>query len=157
MSRADPGAPAAGAAAGPAAAARPATPASIVWSGRLDWADTDAAGIAHWTAVFRLVERAEAALFTALGHPEVFGIAPRTAVEVRYRSPLRFNEEVEVELSVTKAAATTIEYSFLIRGPEQVAAEGTLSACVVDPETMRAARIPAELRELLRGAGLQQP
>lgn len=133
-----------------------AAPASIVWSGRLDWADTDAAGIAHWTAVFRLVERAEAALFTALGHPEVFGMAPRTAVEVRYRSPLRFNDAVEVELAVTKAGATTIEYAFVVRGPDEVAAEGTLAACVVDPETMRVVRIPAGLRELLRIAGRQQ-
>ncbi len=131
-------------------------PASIRWRGRLDWADTDAAGIAHWTAVFRLVERAETALFTALGHPEVFGIAPRTAVGVRYRSPLRFNQEVEVELTVTKAGATTIEYSFEVRGPGQVAAEGTLAACVVDPETMRTVPMPADLRALLRGGGRQE-
>lgn len=131
-------------------------PASIRWRGRLDWADTDAAGIAHWTAVFRLVERAETALFTALGHPEVFGIAPRTAVGVRYRSPLRFNEEVEVDLAVTKAGATTIEYTFVVRGPEETAAEGTLSACVVDPETMRTVPMPAALRDLLRSAGPQQ-
>ena len=132
-------------------------PASILWRGRLDWADTDAAGIAHWTAVFRLVERAETALFTTLGHPDVFGIAPRTAVAVRYRSPLRFNDEVEVELAVRKAGATTIEYSFLVRGPQQVAAEGTLSACVIDPQTMRTVPMPAALRELLRGAGPQKP
>jgi acyl-CoA thioester hydrolase len=132
-----------------------ASAASIVWRGRLDWADTDAAGIANWTAVFRLVERAEAALFTALGHPEVFGMAPRTAVGVRYRSPLRFNQEVAVELAVTKAGATTIEYSFVVHGPERVAAEETLAACIVDPATMRVARIPRELRDLLRGAGQQ--
>lgn len=142
---------------GEVAAGAMSGPAAISWSGRLDWADTDAAGIAHWTAVFRLVERAETALFTALGHPEVFGRAPRTAVEVRYRSPLRFNDEVEVELTVTKAGATTIEYSFLARGPERVAAEGTIAACVVDPATMRATRIPADLRHLLRTAGRQRP
>jgi acyl-CoA thioesterase FadM len=44
----------------------------------VDGADVDAAGIAHWTAVFRLVERAETALFTALGHAEIFGTAPTT-------------------------------------------------------------------------------
>jgi len=130
-------------------------PASILWAGPLDWADTDAAGIAHWTAVFRLIERAEAALFTALGHAEMFGRAPRTAVAVRYRSPLRFNDPVEVDLAVTKVGATVLEYSFVVRGPETVAAEGTISACVVDPETMRVARIPEDLRELLRGAGAQ--
>jgi acyl-CoA thioesterase FadM len=131
-------------------------PASIRWRGRLDWADTDAAGIAHWTAVFRLVERAEAALFTALGRAEVFGTAPRTAVEVRYRSPLRFNDEVEVELRVTKVGRTTIEYSFLVSGPEQTAAEGTLGACIVDPESGRATRMSDELRQLLAGAGEQR-
>ncbi len=137
------------------AAAGGANLASITWSDRLDWADTDAAGIAHWTAVFRMVERAEAALFTALGHPDVFGMAPRTAVRVRYRSPLRFNDPVEVELKVTKAGTARIEYSFLVCGPEGVAAEGALSACVVDPETMRVVPMPDELRELLAGAGEQ--
>ena len=130
-------------------------PASIRWRGRLDWADTDAAGIAHWTAVFRLVERAEAALFTALGHAEVFGTAPRTAVEVRYRNPLRFNDEVEVELAVTKVGAATIEYSFLVRGPDGSHAEGKLSACIFDPETGRSTRMAEELRALLTGAGEQ--
>lgn len=130
-------------------------PASIVWRGRLDWADTDAAGIAHWTAVFRLVERAEAALFTALGHAEVFGIAPRTGVEVRYRGPLRFNDEVEVELAVTKVGASTVRYSFVVSGPAGVAAEGKLGACIVDPETFASVAMSADLRERLGGAGPQ--
>jgi acyl-CoA thioesterase FadM len=139
---------------GPAAGEQTA-PASIVWRGRLDWADTDAAGIAHWTAVFRMVERAEAALFTALGQAEVFGTAPRTAVEVRYRSPLRFNDPVEVELTVRDVRASTFEYSFIVRGPERVAATGKLGVCIVDPQQMKLARIPAELRELLIGGGQQ--
>lgn len=80
-------------------------------------------------------------------------MAPRTAVEVRYRSPLRFNDEVEVELTVTRAAATTIEYSFPARGPERVAPEGKIAACVVDPATLLPTRIPADLRHRLRTSG----
>jgi acyl-CoA thioesterase FadM len=34
---------------------------------RTEWIDTDAAGIYHWTTVFRFAEAAEAALHTALG------------------------------------------------------------------------------------------
>ncbi len=132
-----------------------AAPASIVWRGRLDWAETDAAGIAHWTAVFRLVERAEAALFTALDHAEVFGIAPRTDVAVRYRGPLRFNDEVVVELAVTKVGASTVRYSFLVSGPEGVTAEGKLGACIIDPQTFASVRMSDELRERLAGAGAQ--
>ena len=47
--------------------------------------DTDAAGIYHWTCVFRLAEAAEAALHTALGTADrVFGVTPRMAVSAEF-------------------------------------------------------------------------
>ena len=39
---------------------------------------------------------------------------------------------------------------------KDAAAVGKVTACVVDPETMRPTRIPADLRHLLRTAGPQQ-
>ena len=40
-------------------------PARILLRRRIEWMDTDAAGIYHWTTVFRLAEAAEAALHTS--------------------------------------------------------------------------------------------
>ena len=56
-------------------------PARVVLRRRIEWMDTDAAGIYHWTTVFRLAEAAEAALHTALGIADfTFGATPRVAV-----------------------------------------------------------------------------
>jgi hypothetical protein len=45
---------------------------------RIEWIDTDAAGIYHWTTAFRLAEAAEAALYTALGIEQItFGAGGR--------------------------------------------------------------------------------
>src|ERR687887_445643 len=55
-------------------------PARVVLRRRIEWMDTDAAGIYHWTTVFRLAEAAEAALHTALGIVDLtFGATPRVA------------------------------------------------------------------------------
>ena len=42
-------------------------PARVLLQRRIEWMDTDAAGIYHWTTAFRLAEAAEAVLHTALG------------------------------------------------------------------------------------------
>jgi hypothetical protein len=44
----------------------------------------------------------------------------------------------------------------VVHGPEQIAPEGTLSACVGDPETLRTVPMPAVLCQLLRSAGRQR-
>ena len=68
---------------------------------RVEWMDTDAAGIYHWTTVFRFAEAAEAALHDGLGIAEItFGATPRVAVSAEFERPLRFNDRVEVELAV---------------------------------------------------------
>src|SRR4051795_9415540 len=84
-------------------------PARIVLRRRIEWMDTDAAGIYHWTTVFRLAEAAEAALHTALGIADfTFGATPRVAVEASFARPLRFNDPVKVALAVTALGRTSV-------------------------------------------------
>ena len=76
---------------------------SITIRRRIEWMDTDAAGIYHWTTAFRLGEAAEAELHTRLGIAHLtFGRTPRVAIQAEFRSPLRFNDEVDVELTVER-------------------------------------------------------
>jgi len=85
---------------------------------RIEWMDTDAAGIYHWTCVFRLAEAAEAALHTALGIAGLtFGATPRMAISAEFVRPLRFNDEVEVELAVEDVGRTSLRYRLTIDGP----------------------------------------
>jgi acyl-CoA thioesterase FadM len=119
---------------------------------RIEWMDTDAAGIYHWTTAFRLAEAAEAELHTQLGIAGItFGRTPRVAVEAQFRRQLRFNDEVDVELTVERVGGASVTYRLTITGPEGVAVEGGLTACFVGSDG--AEPWPEEIRRALEGAG----
>jgi acyl-CoA thioester hydrolase len=121
---------------------------------RIEWMDTDAAGIYHWTTVFRLAEAAEAELHTQLGIAELtFGATPRLAVSAEFKRSLRFNDEVDVELAVEHLGRTSIRYGVVVTGPEGVAAEASVTACLIDRETRRATPWPDDARRLLLSDG----
>jgi len=131
-------------------------PASIVVSRRIGWMDTDAAGIYHWTTVFRLIEEGEAELHTALGIAErTFGAMPRVHVAVDYSRPLRFNDTVDVLLEVVRLGKASVTYLFRVSSSDGVAAEGRLKACHVDVEGGHPTPWPEDIRELLAAAGAQ--
>src|SRR5919198_6240807 len=113
-------------------------PARVVLRRRIEWMDTDAAGIYHWTTVFRLAEAAEAALHTALGIADfTFGATPRVAVQATFARSLRFNDPVEVTLAVAAIGRTSVEYAMSIDGEAGAGAEGAVTTCLVDRGTGR--------------------
>src|SRR3954465_10384292 len=133
-------------------------PASVVLERRIEWMDTDAAGIYHWTTVFRLAEAAEAALHTALGIADfTFGATPRVAVQASFPPPLRFNDPVEVALAVTRVGRTSVEYALELRNDGGPAASGSVKSCLIDRASGRATPGPDPTREQLSGAGPQPP
>ena len=133
-------------------------PARVVLRRRIEWMDTDAAGIYHWTTVFRLAEAAEAALHTALGIADfTFGATPRVAVQASFARTLRFNDPVEVALEVTRLGRTSVEYALAIESEAGRAAEGMVKSCLIDRESGRAIPWPDEIRGKLSGAGAQRP
>jgi acyl-CoA thioester hydrolase len=130
-------------------------PARVVIRRRIEWMDTDAAGIYHWTTVFRLVEAAEAVMHTALGIPnETFGASPRVAVSATFSRSLRFNDPVEVELAVESIGRSSLVYRLAIASEGEPAAEGSLTIVFIDKSTGRATPWPPAIRERLAGGGL---
>ena len=108
---------------------------------RVEWMDTDAAGIYHWTTVFRFAEAAEAALHDGLGIAEItFGATPRVAVSAEFQRPLRFYDRVEVELAVEAVGRTSMRYAVVIGAAEGVAATASITVCLID-RTTREARL----------------
>jgi acyl-CoA thioester hydrolase len=129
-------------------------PATIVLRRRIEWMDTDAAGIYHYATVFRFAEAAEAAMHTALGIADrTFGATPRVGVAMDFKRSLRFNDEVEATLAVTAIGHSSVRYEFTLRGPQGVAAVGRLAACLVDRANGRATPWPDEMRRLLASGG----
>ena len=127
---------------------------------QVEFSDTDMAGIMHFSNFFRFMETAEHAFYRALGiavHPEfIEGKVgwPRVHASCDYKHPLRFEEEVEVQLLVREIRTKTVEYTFIFRkqhaGQAIEVARGRIIAVAVavDPvkRTMRAVPIPPEIR-----------
>jgi len=88
---------------------------------RVEFAETDMAGIMHFSNFFRMMEATEHAFFRSLGssiHTEVDGQAigwPRVSAHCDYQRPLRFEEEVSVHLLVTEVRTRSLRYLFIFR------------------------------------------
>ncbi len=134
---------------------------------RVQFSDTDMAGIMHFANFFRFMERAEHAFFRSLGlsvaeDPAVVPPGekvgwPRVHASCDFHAPLRFEEEAEVELLVEEVRSKTIRYLVRVwRADGELAAEGrTVAACVrKDAETkiMRAVEIPERIRGKIEAA-----
>ena len=102
---------------------------------RIEWADTDASGWYHNTAVLRLIEEAENDLLDALGLlGEVTGRIPRVHITIDFRKVLRFRDEVDVHVGVEDVGESSTSYRFELRHAGDVAAEGRFVTALVDPD-----------------------
>jgi len=140
---------------------------------RVEFADTDVAGIMHFSNFFRFMEVAEHAFYRSLGfsvHPFRHGSDtdgpnvgwPRVHASADFRLPLHFEEEIEIELLIEELRNKTIHYHFQFWKNPDSSEERTLAAtgrftvvCVsFDAETrrMKAVAIPDEWREKLEVA-----
>jgi YbgC/YbaW family acyl-CoA thioester hydrolase len=130
---------------------------AVLWRRRVEFVETDLAGIAHFSNFLRWAEAAEHALLRALGlgsHDGDLGW-PRVAVSCDYAHPLRFEDELEVEIEVRALGERSVTYAFVVRrlapGARLDCARGTLtSVCVRRGETpLKAIPLPAEVRARL--------
>jgi YbgC/YbaW family acyl-CoA thioester hydrolase len=83
---------------------------------QVQFAETDMAGIAHFTNFFRYMEETEHAFYRSLGFSvdmeradKSLGLGwPRVRAECEYKHPLRFEDEFEVHLLVAEIKSKTI-------------------------------------------------
>ena len=128
---------------------------------RVEFAETDMAGIVHFANFFRWMESTEHAFLRSLGHSvhtktEALSTGwPRIKVSCDYSKPLHFEESVEIALRVTEVRTRSVRYSFTIRrsADGEVAAQGETVAVHAVLDTaggrLQAAPIPEELRAQL--------
>jgi acyl-CoA thioester hydrolase len=100
------------------------------------FSDTDASGWAHFSKILCYVENAEHAFFKTIGIPvftETQGGWPRAKIHCDYRSPLKFQDAIEVSLSLKKLGASSIQWQFEIRKTDHtLVAEGEMVSVKVD-------------------------
>jgi YbgC/YbaW family acyl-CoA thioester hydrolase len=120
---------------------------------RVQFHETDAAGIVHFSAYFRYMEEAEHALWREAGL-SIAGVAgagfPRVAAAFEYHKPLRFEDEFDVSIRITTIAEKTIRYACVLTradGRERIAT-GTLTIICVSKSAgapMKAMAIPQDI------------
>jgi acyl-CoA thioester hydrolase len=114
----------------------------------ISWMECDPSGRIRHQVVFDWVVDAEVALLRAAGVlGEVYDDLPRVSVEARYVSPLRFDDLVLLELSVTRLGRSSATYAFEVTRDGTVCVTG--SATVVFVRDGRAAPLPDALRAAL--------
>ena len=117
---------------------------------RVQFYETDVAGIVHFSWFFRYMEEAEHALWREAGlsiHPpeSEFGW-PRVAASFDFQRALRFEDEIDVHLRIAEMSRKTIRYECIVKKDDQQVAAGTMTiACVRKTPTMRAVEIPDEI------------
>ena len=126
---------------------------------RVEFSETDMAGIVHYSNFFRYMEAAEHEFFRSLGFSVVTSQVdppvgwPRVHAECDYQLPLRFEDEIEIHLLVSEKRSKSLTYAFRFRklnaSPPVEVARGSLTVvCVThDRGQMRSATIPKEIAD----------
>ena len=118
---------------------------------KIEFADTDMAGIVHFTRFFVFMESAEHEFLRSLGtsvatewNGNKIGW-PRLAASCEYLSPLRFEDEVDIHLRVSRKGnkSLTYQFHFTHQGTDIARGEVTTVCCITNPgEKLHAIPIP---------------
>jgi acyl-CoA thioester hydrolase len=125
---------------------------------RVQFYETDMAGIVHFSWYFRYLEEAEHAMWREAGVSIADGSEvgwPRVEASFEYHRPLKFEDEFEVHLRIVGKDARTIRYKGVINRGETQIATGTLVVKCVSKragEPMKAIDIPPEINALFQVA-----
>ncbi len=131
---------------------------------RVEFSETDMAGIVHYSNFFRYMEAAEHEFFRSLGFSVVTRQVdppvgwPRVHAECDYKQPLRFEDEVEIHLLVGEKKSKALSYEFQFRklnaSPPVEVARGSLTVVCVTHQhgKMAPATIPKAIAERIEVA-----
>ena len=126
---------------------------------RVQFAETDMAGIMHFANYFRMMEEVEHAFFRSVGlsvsmqHDDIHVGWPRVSAGCEYFGPIRFEDEVELRLRVVRVGDKSFSYEvdFMVADKRVALGKTTSVCCAIEPTGMRAMQIPSALREKLTG------
>ena len=136
-------------------------PSEFTLTRRVEFHETDMAGIMHFANFFRWMEICETEFYRSLGLPLISFVPgqvvgwPRVNVSCTYREPLRFNDSVAVHLFVKRLGGSSVTFLFQFRKAAIIVAQGEVTAVCVKGDAdggMVAQLIPAGFRAQLQEA-----
>lgn len=124
---------------------------------RVEFRDTDAAGIMHFASIMGLMEEAEHEFLRHADLPlfrEHHGghiSWPRVSAQCDFKSPARFEDAIDISVSVQRIGRRSVTYAFSLSCNGTLVAEGTMTSacCFVDDGKIESVDIPADTRATL--------
>ncbi len=127
---------------------------------RIEFSDTDAGGIAHFSRFFVFMEIAEHEMLRGLGVDPGAGVEadgrligwPRVSAACDFLSPIRFGDEIDILVQVLKVGTSSVTLGFTLSHGDTPVARGrstAVRAWLDAPGGIQAQPLPAPLRELL--------
>ncbi|MBI4717595.1 MAG: acyl-CoA thioesterase [Planctomycetes bacterium] len=124
---------------------------------RVQFVETDLAGVLHFSNYYRWMEEAECGFWRSLGlkvvNPHEGGHMswPRAATSCEYFAPARFEDELELTLTVAAVGerSVTFEVEFRRDGERIARGRSTGVCCIMSDGAFRSTRIPDDIRSKL--------
>ena len=124
---------------------------------RVQFAETDMAGILHFANYYRLMEEVEHAFWRSKGTSVLARNGareitwPRVAASCEFSAPARFEDELSLTLTVVKVSNRSVTFEIEFRRDETRLAVGRITAvcCAVVEDRFQPIPIPDHLRGML--------
>ena len=133
-----------------------ADPAVFTWPVRVYWEDTDAGGIVFYANYLKFFERARTEWLRSLGvaqgrlKEEAGGMFVVSETSVRYLAPARLDDELLVTAQLQESGRASLIIVQEARRGTTLLAIGTIRIGWVDAATLRPARIPDAILEVIQ-------
>ncbi len=134
------------------------------WRRQVEFCETDAAGIVHFSSLIIYMEQAEHALLRSVGlsvaptatssratQPDLKVSWPRVRVECDFLKPARFEDVLLIQIGIAAMGGKSITYqSRITRDSDTIAVGKIVSVCSRhSDEGLRGVEIPDSIRKLL--------
>jgi YbgC/YbaW family acyl-CoA thioester hydrolase len=133
----------------------------------VEFAETDMAGIAHFSTFFRWMEAAEHAFLRSRGLSVAMEWEgthlgfPRVSASCDYVRPLRFEDVMDIEVRLVRLGTKSLSYEieFILDGQRVALGKLTAVCCkvVAGPEKIASIEIPESIRQRLLDQGGGRP
>ncbi len=127
---------------------------------RVEFHDTDMAGIVHFSNFFRFMEEAEVAFLRSRGLHVSWRDGnmrrgfPRVSASCDFLRPARFEDLLEIAVTLEQVGEKSVSYSHEVRRDGEVLARGKITAVFVNVSPdgkLASAEIPPDIRAKLEG------
>lgn len=126
---------------------------------RVEFAETDAAGIVHFASLMIYMEQAEHAFLRAMGL-SVFpkpgdafaGTWPRVQVACEFFAPARFEDELTILVQIDRIGGSSVTYRMELERSGEPIAKGKMTSvhCLHEGDRLVPHPIPEEIRRRLQ-------